>query len=174
MTALDVAEVAAAQRASVGVLTALRAGMAVPWAACLDDARQLPMVVNVLASRLLAALESEPVDVEEYLREWGADAAAWVAEAPPPAVPGRPEPGRLRPPTVDELGDATDALLRLLDARTAGDMDGAAQLAGTDPRHVLWLAVTALWAQLRVMPPGAARIVTDGWRSAAEQVRSGG
>ena len=174
MSGLDVAEVAAAQRSSVGVLTALYGGQPVLWAACVDDARQLPMVVSVLASRLLAALEAEPVDVEAYLRAWGADAAAWVAEAPPSAAPAKPAPVRLRPPTVDELSDATDTLLRLLDARTAGDMDGAAQLADTDPRHVLWLAVTALWSQLRVMPPQAAKIVTEGWRTAAEVARNGG
>lgn len=79
MSGLDVAEVAAAQRAAVGVLTVMRDGRPLPWAACLDDARQLPMLVNVLASRLLAALESEPVDAGQYLRAWGLDSAAVIS-----------------------------------------------------------------------------------------------
>lgn len=68
-------QTAAAQRASVAVVTALRAGLDVPWSACLDDPGQWPAVVSVLGSRLLAALQAPAQDAGAYVRDWAAQAA---------------------------------------------------------------------------------------------------
>jgi len=67
-------QTAAAQRASVAVLTALRTGLDVPWSACLDDPGQWPAVVSMLASRLLAAIEAPAQDTAVYVRDWAAEA----------------------------------------------------------------------------------------------------
>lgn len=83
MNTLSAAQAAAGQRAAVAVATALHHGFEVPWSACMDSAAQWPAVVSVLASRMLAALGSGPVDVEEYLQAWGAEAALGASQCGP-------------------------------------------------------------------------------------------
>lgn len=169
---VDPGEVAAACQAAVGVLTALRTGQVVPWTAIVDNGRQFPLIVSALASQLLLVLELEPRDVDEYLRQWGADAAqqaAYVAQqqaAEPPQSATDPIALHvLAPATPEQFHDAWAVVLDALTAlRTGLPFDEPAQLDGHDVRHVAFAAVNALHTLLRAIDPNVAQQILDEWR----------
>lgn len=163
---VDPGEVAAACQAAVGILTALRTGQVVPWTAIVDNGRQFPLIVSALASQLLLVLEHEPRDVDEYLRQWGADAAQQAAHVAQrqPAEDTVAWPA-LAPDAPEQFHDAWTLVLDTLTSLRAGlPFDDAAQLDGHDARHVAFAAVNALHTLLRAIDPNVAQQILDEWR----------